>query len=66
MTPGAARLGGRFLIDPFEPAYLETERRGLLPAKVEAARRELADCLACPRDCGIDRLADERGVCHTG
>ncbi len=53
-------------MDEFEPAYVETWRRGELPGKVEAARRELGDCRACPRDCHVDRLADERGVCHTG
>ena len=56
----------RFLIEPFEPAYLETERRGELAARVEAALAELADCRVCPRNCAIDRLADERRVCHTG
>jgi putative pyruvate formate lyase activating enzyme len=27
---------------------------------------ELADCRACPRDCGVDRLRDKRAVCRTG
>ncbi len=66
MNPRAAGLDERFLIGRFEPAYLRTARRGLLPGKVEAARRELGNCRACPRDCSVDRLADERGVCHTG
>ncbi len=56
----------RFLIESFEPAYLKTERRGELAARVQAALAELADCRVCPRNCGIDRLADERRVCHTG
>jgi len=56
----------RFLIGDFEPVYLETWRRGLLPGKVEAGLAELAHCEACPRNCRIDRLADERRVCHTG
>jgi putative pyruvate formate lyase activating enzyme len=56
----------RFVLDPFEPVYLETWKRGLLDAKVEQALRELADCRACPRDCGADRLADERRACGTG
>jgi putative pyruvate formate lyase activating enzyme len=55
-----------FTLTDFEPAYLETHRSGALDAKVEAARRELAHCLACPRDCGVNRLLDERGVCHVG
>ena len=56
----------RFVLEPFEPAYLETWRRGLLPGKVEDGLAELARCEACPRNCRIDRMADERRVCHTG
>ena len=56
----------RFVLEPFEPAYLATWRRGLLPGKVQAGLAELACCTACPRNCRIDRLADERRVCHTG
>ncbi len=55
-----------FVIDEFEPAYIQTWQRGEFPAKVDAALRELQDCCACPRDCHVDRLADERGICHTG
>ena len=59
-------LDERFVLDEWEPAYLETWRTGGLDAKVETAREELADCRAGPRDCGVNRLLDERGVCHTG
>jgi putative pyruvate formate lyase activating enzyme len=62
----APRPDPRFLIEDFEPVYLETRRRGLLPAKVEKGLAELARCEACPRNCRVDRLADERRVCHTG
>ena len=69
MLLGARRLPDpdpRFVLEDFEPVYLETWRRGLLPEKVRAGLAELADCRLCPRNCGIDRLADERRVCHTG
>ncbi len=66
MNALASGLDDRFLIDDFEPAYMRTLREGLLQEKVDAARQELADCRACPRDCGVDRLHDERGICHTG
>ena len=56
----------RFLVDDWEPVYLRTWREGRLEAKVEDALGELADCRICPRDCGVNRLLDERGVCHTG
>ncbi len=49
-----------------EPAYLALWREGLLDARREAALLELEDCRACPRDCGVNRLLDERSVCHTG
>ncbi len=56
----------RFLQEDFEPVYLETWRRGELPAKVSAGLEELACCEACPRNCRIDRLAGQRRVCNTG
>ncbi len=62
---GSGRDHG-FLIRDYEPVSVGTWREGGLEAKVAAAREELAHCLACPRDCGVNRLDDERGVCHTG
>lgn len=55
-----------FVLADFEPAYLQLHREGRLAERVEQALAEFADCHACPRDCGVDRLADETGVCHTG
>lgn len=34
--------------------------------KLEAAAKELQDCKACPRDCGVNRLEDSKGVCNIG
>lgn len=48
------------------PGYVELMRRGELHARVEAAREILRACQLCPRACGINRLEDERGACHTG
>jgi putative pyruvate formate lyase activating enzyme len=56
----------RFLVGKFEPAYLETHRRGELPARVKAALAELEDCCACPRNCHVNRLVDKARVCNTG
>jgi putative pyruvate formate lyase activating enzyme len=63
-----AEPGDRFFRarDSFEPAYLETFREGLLEPKVEEALEALRVCRVCPRDCDVDRLADERAVCRTG
>jgi putative pyruvate formate lyase activating enzyme len=66
MSVFASGLDERFLIDDYEPVYIRTWREGGLDAKVEAALDELVDCRACPRDCRINRLLDERGMCHTG
>ena len=55
-----------FVIDRHIPAYLQLAASGLLDARVEDALRELRDCRVCPRNCAIDRIADERGLCHTG
>jgi putative pyruvate formate lyase activating enzyme len=56
----------RFAIEDFEPIYLATWERNRVRDKVDAALAELESCCACPRNCRIDRLADERRVCHTG
>ncbi len=66
MRTVATQPDPRFVIDDYEPVYLRTWREGRLDQRVEAALVELADCMACPRDCRVNRLEDERGVCHTG
>jgi putative pyruvate formate lyase activating enzyme len=55
----------RFVLDPFEPAYrfLSAEQ---IRSRVEAGLRELEDCCACPRDCHVNRMANETKVCNTG
>lgn len=46
---------------------MASARRGLLEAKTTAALSELGRCRACPRECLVDRLADDRsGVCGVG
>lgn len=37
-----------------------------MTGKVAAALKELEDCRACPRNCGVNRLNDEMGVCNVG
>jgi putative pyruvate formate lyase activating enzyme len=50
----------------FEPAYMSLHRSGELMDRVNTAVAGLAQCRVCPRDCDIDRLADETAVCKTG
>jgi putative pyruvate formate lyase activating enzyme len=56
----------RFLIESFEPAYMKLFRSGELYRRSREAVRELQSCRVCPRDCEVDRLADEIAVCKTG
>jgi putative pyruvate formate lyase activating enzyme len=56
----------RFVLEDFEPAYIGLARNGGLAERVEAALRELEDCRACPRNCGVNRMANQTRVCHTG
>jgi len=48
------------------PAYLSLLSGGELARRVESALRMLERCHVCPRVCGVNRLADERGECATG
>ena len=59
-------LDPRFVIDDYEPGYLALHRSGELARRVELGLRELEDCRACPRNCGVDRMAGETRVCNTG
>jgi putative pyruvate formate lyase activating enzyme len=59
-------VDSRYVIEPFEPAYLTLERAGRLRERAREALAELEECRACPRDCGVNRLAGETKVCRTG
>lgn len=50
----------------FEPAYLALHRRGELQRRAEEAVAGLAACYVCPRDCGVNRLADKTAACKNG
>ncbi|HXF85542.1 MAG TPA: radical SAM protein [Anaerolineales bacterium] len=50
----------------FEPAYLRLYRTGELQRRAREAVEALASCHVCPRDCGVDRLADKTAACKTG
>ena len=39
---------------------------GALADRVTAGLRKLEDCCACPRNCHVNRMANETRVCHTG
>lgn len=50
----------------FEPACLALFRSGELKHRVEQAIQQLSDCRVCPRNCGVDRLANRTAACKTG
>ncbi len=50
----------------FEPAYLRLFRTGELQERAQRALEGLEHCLVCPRDCGVDRMADKTAACKTG
>jgi len=49
-----------------ESGYLKAWKNGLLAERIEQSRQMLVDCHLCPRRCGVDRMADERGFCRIG
>ena len=56
----------RFVLDPFQPAYVALEESGEMHSRAAAALEELEACRVCPRNCGVNRLRDEKRVCHIG
>jgi len=50
----------------FQPAYLSLWQSGELVVRVELALSRLGDCVLCPRDCHVGRLADKFAVCRSG
>lgn len=50
----------------FEPAYIKTNNQGLLSEKVEKALQMLEDCSICPRNCKVNRIKGEKGICEGG
>ena len=49
-----------------EPSYLSLYRSGELHNRAETLEKRLEHCDICPRVCGVNRLADETGFCHSG
>ncbi len=58
----------RFFISSqdFEPAYMALHRSGELARRAQEAVASLRSCRVCPRDCDVNRLENQIGVCKTG
>ena len=50
----------------FIPSYIEAHRTGKLADSIGKAYKILENCRLCPRECEVNRLKDERGICRTG
>ncbi len=50
----------------FIPSYIELLHSGELYKRAEKAYASLASCTSCPRDCNVDRINDEYGICTSG
>ena len=59
-------MGDRFRVAEYVPAAVRAHHRGDVAWRVQAGLAELADCRACPRNCGINRIKGETKVCNTG
>jgi len=49
-----------------EPSYLKTWSSGELRKKIKTARDLLPSCSLCPRNCRVDRLHGDKGLCGQG
>lgn len=50
----------------YRPGYISLYLSGELISRVQKAREMLGHCRLCPRNCEVDRLAGDLGVCKTG
>ena len=48
-----------------EPGYFALYRSGELERRAEALGARLSSCDICPRECGVNRLENELGFCHS-
>lgn len=52
-------------LEQSEPVYIKTLNNGRLSEKARTAWEMMRRCTLCPRQCGVDRLQGETGVCRT-
>jgi len=53
-------------VTPTKPGYIALYHSGELERRAQALEARLSACDICPRACRCNRLADERGYCHSG
>jgi putative pyruvate formate lyase activating enzyme len=57
-------LASKEELEKWRPAYEKLEREGKLAERIEQAYAILEECQLCPRQCGANRMAGERGYCR--
>jgi len=50
----------------FVPSYIKLLNNGELYKRAETAYNSLISCTSCPRDCKVDRINGEYGICTSG
>ena len=50
----------------FTPSYIKAHHAGRIADSIKRSYRILEQCRLCPRQCKVNRLADEKGICRTG
>jgi len=48
------------------PGYIPLCENGAIDDRIRSACDLLSECTVCPRECLVNRFADERGFCRTG
>jgi len=48
------------------PSYIHLFEKGELEQRVQFLKKFLEECRLCPRECGVNRLKGEVGVCQAG
>ena len=48
------------------PGYITLCENGAIDDRIQSACDLLSECTVCPRECRVNRFADERGFCRTG
>lgn len=52
-------------VEAVEPGYIALYRSGELERRAESLEKRLSSCDICPRECGVNRLENERGFCRS-
>ena len=67
---GTLAIPGRFAnaspkaTDQWTPGYSKLEAQGQLAPRIKQAQAIFEECRLCPRECGVNRLAGEKGFCR--